>query len=269
MSPFCQKNSGNAGMDPKAVIKRNFSRHARRYDSFSLIQDKVGGELLSLVPEREVNSILDVGCGTGTFTQALAERFGHAQITALDLCPGMIAAARDKLNSERIKWVCADAESVVLDQRFDLIVSNACFQWFDDLPQTVQKYRDRLNAGGILAFSAFGPSTFLELNQVMRSAWGESVKVHSGIFNGIGVYRTVLRNGWAGVSIQETIHSQIYDTLWDLLFTIKYTGTKGYGLAQRPLTRAQISALERDYRACFGQIRASYQVFCCTAMRKD
>ena len=256
-------------MDSKAIIKRNFSRHAGRYDRFSRIQNQVGAALLALVQDCKANCILDIGCGTGTFTLALAQHFDDARLTALDLCPTMIRTARDKLGDVRIRWICADAEAVEMDQRFDLIVSNACFQWFDDLPKAVQRYRCLLIPGGTLAFSAFGPSTFWELNQVLRTAWGESATVHSGIFNDIGVYKAVLHNGWGNVSIQETIHCLTYNSLWDLLRAIKYTGTKGYGLAPRSLTRRDIKALEQDYRACFGQIQVSYQVFCCMGTRKD
>ncbi len=257
------------GMDNKAIIKQNFSRHARRYDAFSAIQDQVGIDLLGVIPDKRAVCILDVGCGTGTFTSALARRFDAARITALDLCPAMIKTAQCKSDNDRIHWLCADAETVVFDRHFDLIASNACFQWFDDLPRAIQGYRQLLSPGGTLAFSAFGPATFLELNQVIRAAWGGSVAVHSGRFNDIDVYRTMLRNSWVDVSIQEKIHHQSYDSLWDLLRVIKYTGTKGQGLAHRALTRADIAALERDYRRCFGKIRASYQIFLCVGARKD
>lgn len=256
-------------MNNKATIRHNFSRHARRYDSFSLIQDQVGAALLGMVPDQAALRILDVGCGTGTFTRGLAQRFGQAKITALDLCPDMLEAARQKLPCDRIRWLCADAETVAFEQPFDLIVSNACLQWFDDLPATLQRYRQLLGPRGMLAFSAFGPLTFLELNQIVRKARGRSAHVHSDIFNNIHVYKTELRKHWGNVSIQEKIYSQTYDSLWDLLLAIKYTGTKGRGLAHRALTRSDINVWERDYRAQFGQIRVSYQVFYCTAKGKD
>jgi malonyl-CoA O-methyltransferase len=256
-------------MDSKAIIKRNFSRHAHRYDSFSVIQDRVGTALLGITPDRGIRSLLDVGCGTGTFTHALAQRFDRASITAVDICPAMIKMAQKKTQTNRIDWTCADAESMVLDRRFDLIASNACFQWFDDLAGAVQRYRQLLTPSGMLAFSAFGPSTLCELSQVMQGLWGDAATVHSGVFHNINVYKTMLQNGWMNVSIDEKIYHLSYDSLWDLLLAIKYTGTKGRGLLGRLLTRGDMTALERDYRACFGRIKASYQVYFCTGTRKD
>jgi len=182
-------------MDSKAIIKHNFSRHARRYDDFSVIQDRVGAALLRITPGKGVRRILDVGCGTGTFTRALAQRYDRASITAVDICPAMTKMAQQKLDTHRIRWTCADAERIVLDQCFDLIASNACFQWFEDLAGAVRRYRRLLTPGGVLVFSAFGPSTLCELGQVMQGLWGEAASVHSGAFHNINVYKTVLQNG--------------------------------------------------------------------------
>jgi hypothetical protein len=126
-----------------------------------------------------------------------------------------------------------------------------------------------LRPSGVLAFSAFGPSTLCELSQVMQGLWGESATVHSGVFNSIDVYKTMLQNGWMNVSIDEKIYHQSYDSLWDLLLAIKYTGTKGRGLMGKALTRGDVTALEKDYRARLGRIEASYQVYFCTGTRKD
>ncbi|MEI3567963.1 MAG: methyltransferase domain-containing protein [Akkermansia muciniphila] len=51
-----------------------------------------GRELLSCVPENPDQSILDLGCGTGTLTHALLEK--SASVTGLDSSPEMIAKAR-------------------------------------------------------------------------------------------------------------------------------------------------------------------------------
>ena len=51
-----------------------------------------GRELLSCVPENPEQSILDLGCGTGTLTHALLEK--SASVTGLDSSPEMIATAR-------------------------------------------------------------------------------------------------------------------------------------------------------------------------------
>lgn len=59
--------------------------------------------VLATVPFRRV---LEIGCGTGKNTQWLAERAEH--ITAVDLSEGMLAVARDKVRSPRVRFVQAD-----------------------------------------------------------------------------------------------------------------------------------------------------------------
>lgn len=47
---------------------------------------------------------------------------------------------------------------------FDLIISNATFQWFNTPKETCQALSSLLTGEGILAFATFGPNTFYELH---------------------------------------------------------------------------------------------------------
>ncbi|HWT96646.1 MAG TPA: class I SAM-dependent methyltransferase [Terriglobales bacterium] len=73
-------------------------------------------------------TILDLGCGTGLLTKALAQR-GH-QVTGVDPAPAMLEIARHPplLNAQ---WLCADARELDLGIRFDrVIASGHVFQVF-------------------------------------------------------------------------------------------------------------------------------------------
>ena len=67
------------------------------------------------------------------------------------------------------------------------------------------------------------------------------------------------------VSVRCDLVEQMYDTVWDLLKAIKYTGTKGSGVGGQDLSRQHIEALDKIYRATYGQVVASYEVFYCQA----
>lgn len=64
--------------------------------------------------------VLDIGCGTGIITDAIAAR-GHAVVGA-DPSPGMLAVARTKPQGDAIRWVESDAQSLDLGETFDLII---------------------------------------------------------------------------------------------------------------------------------------------------
>lgn len=47
--------------------------------------------------------VLDLGCGTGTLTIAIAERYPHAEVHALDGDPAVLARARAKIERARVR----------------------------------------------------------------------------------------------------------------------------------------------------------------------
>jgi ubiquinone/menaquinone biosynthesis C-methylase UbiE len=91
--------------------------------------------------------VLEVGCGTGQLTERLAD-LGFS-LTAIDIGPSMIAAARNRLPAVCFR-VAPFEDFAAADASFDLIISGAAFHWID--PEV--KYRkaaELLRPGGWLA----------------------------------------------------------------------------------------------------------------------
>ena len=79
------------GLPDKRQVAASFSRAAASYDSVAELQRDVGAQLLRRLPVDFVPSRwLDLGCGTGYFTRALAERFVAGHGVALDIAEGML-----------------------------------------------------------------------------------------------------------------------------------------------------------------------------------
>ena len=64
---------------------------------------------LNLVSEVGARTVLDVGCGTGTFACMLALR-GH-EVTAADPAEASLAIARTKPGAEKVRWISGDASA--------------------------------------------------------------------------------------------------------------------------------------------------------------
>jgi SAM-dependent methyltransferase len=62
--------------------------------------------LLPLIP-KACGRALEIGCGTGRFTRALAARVPH--VTAIDLSPEMIRVARTRVAAPNVDFVVGDA----------------------------------------------------------------------------------------------------------------------------------------------------------------
>jgi ubiquinone/menaquinone biosynthesis C-methylase UbiE len=103
--------------------------------------------------------VLDVGCGTGSTTLAVAARLGaKSQCLGIDISEPMIAAAQAR--AERVavpaSFVLADAETHAFEPAsFDLIISRFGVMFFDDPVRAFANLRRAARAGGELRFIAW------------------------------------------------------------------------------------------------------------------
>ena len=113
---------------------------------------------LSLAGPRPCN-VLDLGCGTGMLSCALAER-GH-QVTSVDPAAAMLNVAKRKPHAEQVEWVESAAQSCKSQRRFDLIVMTGhAFQILlsdADTLAVLQTMRRHLNEHGRVAFETRNP----------------------------------------------------------------------------------------------------------------
>jgi len=100
---------------------------------------------------REGDRVLDVACGTGALTVAVAAMVGKSgSVVGLDINPEMLAVARGK--PAQIEWLEGRAEALPLpDETFDAVVSQFGFMFFDDKPQALREMMRVLKPGGGLA----------------------------------------------------------------------------------------------------------------------
>ena len=100
-----------------------------------------------VAPDR-VRGVLDLGCGTGRFTSALADAFPEADVVGLDPSAKMLAAARAK--PIRARFEQAPAEQVELpDATMDVVFLSMVFHHFDDPRVVAAHCRRVLRSGGV------------------------------------------------------------------------------------------------------------------------
>jgi malonyl-CoA O-methyltransferase len=252
----------------KNVIERNFSRHAGTYDEFAHVQRLAASELAKGLPSDGVSRILEIGCGTGIYTELLSERFPGARIVALDISEKMIEVAQGKISGTRVEFARRDGEGILPDGEFDLITSNSTLQWFTDLEGALISYKGMLADGGRLIFSIFGPRTFEELGRVVREVRQESAGIASEGFLPGDAVRSMMEHHFKDVRCRESVIEESFPSLKGLLRQIKYTGTRGTGTgAALVMGPATLREIEEEYMRIYGRIRATYQIFFCEASR--
>ncbi len=110
-----------------------------------------------------VDSILDLGCGTGGHAIELARR-GHS-VTGVDLSADMLSRAEVKAAAAgvSVEWSCADVRDFQLHKVFDAVISMfSVFGYLTanaDLLQCFRRVRSHLRAGAPFVFEVwFGPA---------------------------------------------------------------------------------------------------------------
>jgi ubiquinone/menaquinone biosynthesis C-methylase UbiE len=106
-------------------------------------------DLLSAqVDPQRMSLIVDLGCGTGRFSEALAEYFG-ARVIGIDPSQEMLERARRKVTSERVIFEQASAEDLPIpDCTADLVFMSMVFHHFADPAIAAAECRRVLRDGG-------------------------------------------------------------------------------------------------------------------------
>jgi len=116
----------------RAPLRRTFDRLAPVWDEMRMPEAFAPVEAaLAALPEQPRN-VLDLGTGTGSVAQVVAERFPEAQVTGVDVSAKMIDVARAK--GTRVRFEVADAERLPYDDdAFDLVTLGNMIPFFDEL----------------------------------------------------------------------------------------------------------------------------------------
>lgn len=118
--------------------------------------------------------VLDLGAGTGLFSDMVARRFVRAHITLIDISPGMMDRARARLGEgERFSYRVADLAGVRLPKPVDAVISALAIHHLsdDDKSALYARAYQSLRPGGIFvnAEQVAGPSAVLQ--QRMHWNW--------------------------------------------------------------------------------------------------
>lgn len=116
-------------------------------------------DLVDRVVLRPDARVLEIACGTGVVTRALAEALGsRGSIVATDLNEGMLAQARSRPpTGAEVEWSIADAMNLQFgDDSFDAVFCQQGLQFVPDKLAAVSEMRRVLRPGGTAAVSVWG-----------------------------------------------------------------------------------------------------------------
>jgi len=245
----------------KRQIRQSFANAAKSYDAMAVLQRQVGRELITKLSLPHEALVVDVGCGTGFFTQQLRDRAILKNIIALDIAMPMLLKTRQRLN-DNIPLLCADVEQLpIASFSIDGIVSNLVLQWCHSLEELFIDVQRVLKPQGQFAFSTFGESALCEL----KSAWAKVDDYpHVNDFCSLPeIKQYMLTAGFLDVQLESHIYQVKYDSVIELMRELKGIGAHNVSQARNKqlTTKRNLQALLEAYPiGGDGKITASYEI---------
>ncbi len=148
-------------------IARTFGAASHSYDISARLQRYSGKHLMPWLPNDNNLTVLDLGSGTGFFTDILASKF--QRVIGVDISGQMLQYAKNNRNAD-IHWLQADGMKLPLaSASVDLIYSNLVIQWFDPLNKALDEILRVLKPGGSFIFTTLMDGTLNEL----KTSWAQ------------------------------------------------------------------------------------------------
>jgi trans-aconitate methyltransferase len=138
------------------------------YDSAFGYVSAHGAPLVDLLDPQPGERIIDLGCGTGTFTAEIAER--GAEVLGIDGSPEMISQATAQ--HAGLSFAVGDAYEFSTTEPYDAVASNAALHWMTRDPDAViARVHAALRPGGRFVGELGGAGNCAELIVAMQTAW--------------------------------------------------------------------------------------------------
>ena len=194
----------------------NFNKHYNEYEKYSLAQKQVAKNLLdymrkSNIFNTQINSIFEIGCGTGIFTKEYRKYFLHSDLILND-----IFDVREFIKDIDYNIFIQENIEELDIPKSDLVVSSSVFQWIKDKDSLIRNIAENTDN---LCFSSYVSGNLIE------------IKNHFDIsldYLNIEEFKEILKKYFSSVkSYSETIKLD-FEAPMAVLKHLKYTGVTGF-----------------------------------------
>jgi len=213
------------------------------YLNFADERTRPAADLLARVRVASPQRVVDLGCGPGNSTGLLAARWPGAEVVGVDSSAAMLAqAARSGV---RARWVEADLNTWVPEVAYDLVFSNATFQWLGEHRVLLPRLMGFVRPGGVFAFQVpenFSAASHRLMREVAASGpWSEKLRdVREGSVLSAEDYYGIVSPLARSVDVWQTTYLHVLDGDDPVLGWVRATGLRPF-----------VQALEGGERAGF------------------
>jgi trans-aconitate 2-methyltransferase len=214
-------------------------------------------DLVARIDLNKPKKIIDIGCGPGNSTQILVNRWTDSDIIGADNSPAMIKKATEDYPNQ--KWILFDAGKDNINDKFDLVFSNATIQWIPNHDELIKGFSNILNDQGVLAVQLplfFDMPLGKSISEIAgQSKWQAATKGVKELFtiNNASYYYDHLAKYFSNIDIWATDYYHIMDSQIAILEMIRTTGLKPYlerienEIAKHEFETLVLRKIEQDY----------------------
>lgn len=223
-----------------------------QYNKFREQRKQPFYDLFAMIRPRPAMRVIDLGCGAGELTAELAERLPEARVEGIDPSAAMLAEASPRAH-DRLSFRQASVEEITDFSAYNLIFSNAMFQWAPDNEGLMRRILSQLRPGAQIAVqlpkNQDHPSHRIAAELAAESPFREALGGHVRISHALSLERyaeLLYEHGLREQRCFEQIYGHELPHTGDVVEWVKGTLLTGY-LAR--LDAAQGAAFLDAYRA--------------------
>lgn len=150
-----------------------FEFDGEKYTKASRHQKEWGNRIISELPFRGDEAVLDLGCGDGALTRQLASRVPNGWAIGVDASAGMIDAAEKQPQVPNLVFRLLDINQLDFSEPFDLIFSNAALHWIKDHRRLLSRIWELLKPAGRIRFNFAGKGNCATFFNVVKDVMNE------------------------------------------------------------------------------------------------
>lgn len=240
--------------NPK-LVKNQFKKSLDKYEENALVQSVMAEKLVEYLPSDNFQNILELGCGTGLLTKKLINRISYKKYYANDI------VEKSKIYLDKIlkdyTFLAGNAQRLQVNCRFNLIISNAMFQWFSNLEKVLEYYKNLLIKNGIIAFSTFSPENYKEIKELTGLALE---------YKTVDEITEILKKNYELKTIENFDYTMHFNNPLEILAHMKHTGVNA--LTAKHLGIKEVKAFCDDYKNTYPDLSLTYSPIIVIAQSK-